>query len=131
MARTELTDVEQKHKKQIDPLVQQRADLERRLHQLNHDIANAAVAARGDAVSMARLAEWLQVVDFKRGNPDIGELRPITRQAVDQLVAKHENRERQPNRRQGQGARTRGAAAKPKTNGTPKNTGKINLAVFG
>lgn len=121
----ELSDVEAKHKRVIEPLVTRRAELERELWALNHELADAAVKARSDAVNMTMLGRWLAKVDFTKGEPGEGEMRPITRQAVDQLVAKHENRPRQRDRPAERKARKqKKAQPKPENNGR-KST--INL----
>lgn len=113
--KDEYTETEQRFRKLFDARVAERADAVRAELEATRNIAALCVDARREGVAMARLAEWVRVLDVKTD-----ELRPVTRQAVDNLVAAYEGRTRQPRRRRGA----------PETNGrTP--SGAINSAVFG
>lgn len=93
----------------IEAQVQERADHVRAEQEATQEIARLCAEARRHGVAMARLAELVKVVD-----PKTGELRSVSRQAVDQLVAAHEQRPRAPRR------------AKKAT-----SNGKINMAALG
>ena len=96
-ARTEqLTDEERRFQRLIAAEVRRRAQAAREEQEATRDIARLCVDARAAGVTMARLAEFVQVLDKDdEGEGDL-KLRPVTRQAVDQLVAHYENRERRP-----------------------------------
>lgn len=105
----ELNDVEVRFKRSIGEKVAARADAVKIERELTESIAQLCIEARREGVVMARLAEWVKVVD-----PKTGELRSISRQAVDQLVAAHEGRDRAPRKR-----------------GKAKTNGGIKMGAFG
>lgn len=57
------------------------------------EIAALCVEARRAGIEMHKLADWVRVLD-----PRTGEMRSVTRQAVDAMVAKHEGRVRDSSR---------------------------------
>lgn len=108
----DLNEAERKFHALIAEQVAARAAAAREEQELTRNIAALCIEARHEGVIMARLAEWVKVVD-----PKTGALRSVTRQAVDQLVAAHEGRERAPRRKK----------PKAETNGA----GAINMEAFG
>lgn len=85
----ELTPNEEEFRKKIDAIVEVRADLVRQEQETTRQIAMLAVEARAADITMEKISSWIKVLD-----PKTGELRSVSRQATDQLVAKHENRPR-------------------------------------
>ncbi len=112
MSRTELTANEQRHKDRIDELVEARAQAVREQVRLTDEIADACIDARKDGTRMSDLAQWVKVFDLKKN-----ELRSVSRQSVDQLVATHEGRERRPRPRR---------QPEPSSNGN----GGVRLEIF-
>lgn len=90
----DLTDVDVRFRRLLDEQVKVRAEAVRQEREATRAIASLCVDARREGVTMAHLAAWVKVLD-----PKTDELRSISRQAVDQLVAAHEGRDRAPRRR--------------------------------
>lgn len=97
MDQDELTATEKRYKRLLDEQVKARAAATRAVDDHTREIAELCVQARGDGVTMALLASFVKVWDPKRGEE--GELRSVSRQSVDQLVAAHEGRQRAPRKR--------------------------------
>lgn len=91
----ELTDDQRRLLARLDEAVRRRADHARAEQEETVAIAALCVELRKHQTPMALLAEHVKVV----GKEPDSELRPVSRQAVDQLVAHYENRERRPRRR--------------------------------
>lgn len=89
----DLTEVEQRYKRLIDQQVARYMAGLREARDADIDIAAICVAARGDGVKMRQLASWV-----KRLNVVTGEIRSITRQALDLHLAAYEGRQRAPQR---------------------------------
>lgn len=80
--------------KAITERVKERIAHEKAARAATAEIAALCVEGRTADITMSRLAELVQVYDPKKD-----EVRSVTRQAVDQLVAAHEGRERAPRKR--------------------------------
>jgi hypothetical protein len=98
---------------ELDDAVRRRAEAAKMIQETSGEIAQICVDARGKGIVMRVLAQHVQVYDQKAG-----QLRPVTRQSVDGMIAELEGRERAPRRR---------GASKPAANG---NSGKINMDAF-
>lgn len=94
-----LTEDEARFERSIGEAVDRRAQAAREEREATREIAALCVEARAAGVPMARLAQFVQVLapdDDGEGRP---KLRSVTRQAVDQLVAHFEGRQRAPRKR--------------------------------
>ena len=95
-ADKQLTDTERRFADAIGLASERRAQAARAEREATQDIAALCVEARAAGVTMARLAEFVQVLSKDDNGDGPPKLRPVTRQAVDQLVAAFENRPRVP-----------------------------------
>lgn len=81
-------------KERIADAVARRADAVRAEAEITNEIAALLVDARKANVPMRLLAEWVQVL-----NPKTGEMRSISRQAVDNMVSGYTGRPRAPRKK--------------------------------
>jgi hypothetical protein len=89
----ELTSAEKAFKQKIDAAVKRRADAVRAEREATRDIAAICVDAKAAGVQMAQLASWVKVLSKD------DELKSVSRQAVDQMLAQHQGRPRAPRRK--------------------------------
>lgn len=104
----DLTPEEERYREKLETLSAERAAAVKREREITLEIATLAVDARRDQIRMRMLAQWIKVADKE------GELRPVTRQAVDNMIAAHEGRDRQHRR------------PRPR-----RSSGGVNSAAFG
>ena len=104
----------------IDEQVERRAQAVRDHEDATREIASFCVTARAAGVVMRVLAEHVKVWDS-----DKEQLRSVTRQSVDGMIAELEGRERTPRKRAAPKDRPRGQKAEPQP------AAKINRSAFG
>lgn len=111
-----LTAVEARFRVLIAVEVEARAEAVKVERTRTTEIAELCVQAHSAGARMTKLAEFVRVLDKD------GELQPVTRQAVDLMVAKHTGRERNP-------APHQRRVAEPEVN--VRRPGGVNVAAFG
>lgn len=110
-----LTAVEARFRTLIAVEVEERARAVKAERERTAAIAELCVQAHSAGARMTKLAEFVRVLNKE------GELQPVTRQAVDIMLAKYTGRERNPAPHQ--------RHQEPESNG--RRTGGVNLAAFG